>query len=151
MTLDKLHKNQIAGVGTVIWPWYRIFKERLELIKFDDIKIIHGTHHDFKQTIREDIKKNGLLCPLVVDKDLQLQNGNHRLKAIRKHGDASFFYKAQSDEEVNFLSRFNVKVWELHPEVNDLSFCFEGKMKKYTDKCLHLFNTNVRSVGVKHT
>jgi hypothetical protein len=73
------------------------------------------------------------------------------LKAIRKHGDASFFYKAQSDEEVNFLSRLNVKVWELHPEVNDLSFCFEGKMKKYTDKCLHLFNTNVRSVGVKHT
>ena len=151
MTLDKLHKNQIAGFGTVIWPWYRIFKERLELIKFDDIKIIHGTHHDFKQTIKKDIEKNGLLCPLVVDKDLQLHSGNHRLKAIRKHGDASFFYKAQSNEEVNFLSRFNVKVWELHPEVNDLSFCFEGKMKKYTDKCLHLFNTNVRSVGVKHT
>jgi len=151
MILDKLHKNEIAGFGTVIWPWYRVFKERLELIKFEDVKIIHGTHNDFKQTIREDIKQNGLLCPLVVDKDLQLRNGNHRFKAIRKHGDASFFYKAQSDEEVNFLSRFNVKIWELHPHVNDLGFCFEGKMKKYTDKCLHLFNTNVRSVGVKHT
>jgi hypothetical protein len=64
MTLDKLHKNQIAGVGTVIWPWYRIFKERLELIKFDDIKIIHGTHHDFKQTIREDIKKKWITLPI---------------------------------------------------------------------------------------
>ena len=38
MTLDKLHKNQVAGFGTVIWPWYRIIKERLQLIKFDDIK-----------------------------------------------------------------------------------------------------------------
>ena len=103
MTLDKLHKNQVAGFGTVIWPWYRIIKERLQLIKFDDIKIIHSVHNDFKKTIREDIKQNGLLCPLVVDKDLQLKNGNHRFKVIRKYGDASIFYKAQSDEEVNSI------------------------------------------------
>jgi hypothetical protein len=146
MTLDKLVKNQVANVGTVIWPLYRVFKERLQLIKFDDIKIIHSTVNEFKQTIREDIKVNGLLCPLVVDKNLNLRNGNHRFKAIKKFGDASIFYKAQSDEEVNFLSRFNVKIWEMHPNVNDLGFCFEGKMKKYTDKCLHLFTTNVRVV-----
>ena len=146
MILDKLVKNQVANVGTVIWPLYRVFKERLQLIKFDDIKIIHSTVNEFKQTIREDIKVNGLLCPLVVDKNLNLRNGNHRFKAIKKFGDASIFYKAQSDEEVNFLSRFNVKIWEMHPNVNDLGFCFEGKMKKYTDKCLHLFTTNVRVV-----
>jgi|TARA_R110000823_G_scaffold3718_1_gene14122 hypothetical protein len=146
MTLDKLVKNQVANVGTVIWPLYRVFKERLQLIKFDDIKIIHSTVNEFKQTIREDIKVNGLLCPLVVDKNLNLRNGNHRFKAIKKFGDASIFYKAQSDEEVNFLSRFNVKIWEMHPNVNDLGFCFEGKMKKYTDKCLHLFTTDVRVV-----
>ena len=146
MTLDKLVKNQVANVGTVIWPLYRVFKERLQLIKFDDIKIIHSTVNEFKQTIREDIKVNGLLCPLVVDKNLNLRNGNHRFTAIKKFGDASIFYKAQSDEEVNFLSRFNVKIWEMHPNVNDLGFCFEGKMKKYTDKCLHLFTTNVRVV-----
>jgi hypothetical protein len=40
------------------------------------------------------LKKNGLLCPLVVDKDLQLHSGNHRFKAIRKHGDASFFLQS---------------------------------------------------------
>ena len=146
MTLDKLVKNQVANVGTVIWPLYRVFKERLQLIKFDVIKIIHSTVNEFKQTIREDIKVNGLLCPLVVDKNLNLRNGNHRFKAIKKFGDASIFYKAQSDEEVNFLSRFNVKIWEMHPNVNDLGFCFDGKMKKYTDKCLHLFTTNVRVV-----
>jgi hypothetical protein len=56
-----------------------------------------------------------------------------------------FFYVAKDDAEVNFFSRMNVKVWEMHPNVNDLSFCFEGKMKKYTEKCLHLF-TDVRNV-----
>jgi hypothetical protein len=40
MILDKLAKNIVANVGTVIWPLYRIFKERLELIKFEDVKII---------------------------------------------------------------------------------------------------------------
>jgi hypothetical protein len=44
------------------------------------------------------------------------------------------------------LSRVNVAVWGMHPEVNDLSFCFEGKMKKYTEKCLHLFDSNVRII-----
>ena len=140
MILEKLHKNEIAGIGTVVWPTYMIFKERLILKKFDDIKIVHGTHNDFKQTIRADMEKDGLLCPMVIDENDQLRNGNHRFKVIRKHGDASIFYKAQSDEEVNFLSRLNVKVWELHPNVSDLGFCFEGKMKKYTDKCLHLFS-----------
>lgn len=140
--MDKLVKNQVANVGTVIWPLYRVFKERLQLIKFDDIKIIHGVHADFKSTIREDIKNKGLLCPMVVDNNLTLRNGNHRFKVIKKFGDASIFYKAQSDEEVHFLSRFNVKIWEMHPNVHDLGFCFEGKMKKYTDKCLHLFNTS---------
>ena len=146
MTLDKLHKNQVAGFGTVIWPWYRIIKQRLKLIKFDDVKIIHGAHPDFKQTIKNDIEKNGLLCPLVVDKDINLRSGNHRFKVIKKHGDASIFYVAEDDAEVNFLSRLNVAVWELHPNVNDLGFCFESKMKKYTDKCLHLF-TNVERVA----
>ena len=43
MTLDKLHRNQIAGIGLVVWPWYMVFKERLVLKKFDDVKIVHGT------------------------------------------------------------------------------------------------------------
>jgi hypothetical protein len=147
MTLDKLHKNHIAGTGEVIWPWYRIFKDRLELVKFDDVKIIHGVHNDFKQTIKKDIEKNGLLCPLVVDKDLQLHSGNHRFKILKKLGDASFFYKAQSDAEINFFSRLNVKLWEMHPNVgNIMEELWKGKMLKYTEKVPHLFSTNVRNV-----
>ena len=150
MTLDKLHKNIVAGHGEVIWPLYMIFKHRLEIKKFDDIKIIHNTHAEFKQTIRSDIENQGLLCPLVVDEQLQLRNGNHRFKAIKKHGDASLFYVAKSDEEVNFFSRLNVLTWELHPDVSQLmEKLWQGKMKKYTEKVPHLFKENVRSVNLR--
>jgi len=150
MILDKLHKNIVANYGNVIWPWYMVFKERLEIKKFDDIKLVHGVHADFKQTVRADIEKNGLLCPLVVDKDLVLRNGNHRLRAIRKHGDASFFYVARSDEEVNFFSRLNVLCWELHPDMSQLmEKLWQGKMKKYTEKVTHLFTENVKTVNVE--
>ena len=84
MTLDKLHRNQIAGIGQVVWPTYMVFKERLVLKKFDDIKIVHGTHNDFKQTIRHDMEEHGLLCPMVIDQDDQLRNGNHRFKILKK-------------------------------------------------------------------
>ena len=135
MTLDKLHKNVVEGTGTVIWPLYMLFKNKLKLVKFEDVVLRHGTHAEFKQTVRYDVSRNGLLCPMVLDKD----------NVLRKHGDASLFYVAKDDAEVNFFSRMNVKVWEMHQNVNDLSFCFEGKMKKYTEKCLHLF-TDVRNV-----
>ena len=149
--MEKLHKNIVAGYGTVIWPLYMVFKERLQIVKFDDIKIVHGAHPDFKQTVRADIEKNGLLCPLVLDSKMQLRNGNHRFKVIRKHGDASFFYKANTDEEVNFFSRLNVLCWELHPDMSQLmEKLWQGKMKKYTEKVTHIFTQNVKSVNPRN-
>ncbi len=150
MILDKLHKNQVAGTGTVIWPLYMVFKERLILKKFDDIKIVHGTHNDFKQTIRHDMTENGLLCPMVIDEKDQLRNGNHRFKILKKQGDASLFYKAKSREEVNFFSRLNVLCWELHPDMTQLMIkLWQGKNKRYTEKVTHLFTENVKSVNPK--
>mgnify|MGYP003111726451 FL=1 len=152
MILDKLHRNQIAGTGTVVWPEYRVFKERLVLKKFDEIKIVHGTHNDFKQTIRADLEKNGLLCPMVIDEEDQLRNGNHRFKILKKGNlaDASFFYKARSSEEVMFFSRLNVLCWELHPDMSQLmEKLWQGKMKKYTEKVTHLFTENVKTANVK--
>ena len=150
--MDKLHRNQIAGTGTVVWPEYRVFKERLVLKKFDEIKIVHGTHNDFKQTIRADLEKNGLLCPMVIDEEDQLRNGNHRFKILKKGNlaDASFFYKARSSEEVMFFSRLNVLCWELHPDMSQLmEKLWQGKMKKYTEKVTHLFTENVKTANVK--
>ena len=148
MTLDKLHRNQIAGIGQVVWPTYMVFKERLVLKKFDDIKIVHGTHNDFKQTIRHDMEEHGLLCPMVIDQDDQLRNGNHRFKILKKVTlqMANLFYKAKSPEEVMFFSRLNVLCWELHPDMTQLmEKLWQGKMKKYTEKVTHLFTENVKT------
>jgi hypothetical protein len=145
MTLDKLHKNQIAGIGTVIWPHYMVFKERLVLKKFDDVKIVHWGRAT-KQNVWEDVKKNGLLCPLVIDKNNQLRDGNHRFRMISKEGSGSFFYDARSDDEVNFFSMLNILCWELHPDMTQLmEKLWEGKIKKYTEKVTHLFTENVRT------
>ena len=147
--MDKLHRNQIAGIGQVVWPTYMVFKERLVLKKFDDIKIVHGTHNDFKQTIRHDMEEHGLLCPMVIDQDDQLRNGNHRFKILKKgnYADGSFFYKARSPEEVMFFSRLNVLCWELHPDMTQLmDKLWQGKMKKYTEKVPHIFTENIRAI-----
>ena len=148
MTLDKLHKNQIAGTGTVIWPHYMVFKERLVLKKFDDVKIIHWGRN-LKQDVWSDVEKNGLLCPMVIDEKDQLRDGNHRFRMLSKQGDASFFYKTTSDDEVNFFSMLNILCWELHPDMTQLmEKLWEGKTKKYTEKVTHLFTQNVKTAKI---
>ena len=121
---------------------------RLELLWFEDVKQIHTAHNDFKQAIRKSMLEDGLLCPMVVDWNNDVRNGANRFAVLKKGklADGSLFYKARSPEEVNFLSRLNVEVWEMHKakkNVNDFEFLFKGKMKKYTDKCLHLFEENI--------
>ena len=144
MTLDKLHKNEIAGMGTVIWPLYMVFKERLILKKFDDIKIIHWGRN-LKQNVWGDLGKNGLLCPMVIDKNNQLRDGNHRFRMVSKEGNASFFYKANSDDEVNFFSMLNILCWKLHPDMSQLmEKLWQGKNKKYAEKVPQIFTENVK-------
>ncbi len=146
--MDKLHKNEIAGVGTVIWPHYMVFKEKLVLKKFDDIKIIHWGR-DLKQNVWGDVEKNGLLCPMVIDEKNQLRDGNHRFRMLSKEGNASFFYKTKSDDEVNFFSMLNILCWELHPDMTQLmQKLWDGKAKKYTEKVTHLFTQNVKIAKV---
>lgn len=144
--MEKLVKQDIPRYGTLIFPSYQLFKTKLKPVKFAAIDIIHGTHVEFKQTIKEDLKKNGLLCPMVLNKKNQLVNGNHRFKVLKKLGDASLFYIADTQAEENFFSRLNVEVWKMHPNVNDDGFMWEGKMKPYTEKCLHLFKDVKRAI-----
>jgi hypothetical protein len=121
---------------------------RLELLWFADVKQIHIPHNDFKHKVRDSMQIDGLLCPMVVDWNNEVRNGANRFDVLKKKklADGSLFYKAKTPEEVNFLGRLNVEVWERHiakKTVTDFEFLFEGKMKKYTEKCLHLFTENV--------
>ena len=129
-------------------PWYQLFPNRLELIYFDNIKVVHATHNELKNTIKEDMEKHGLLCPMVVDVNNTLRNGNHRFKILSKLklAEGSLFYKARDDRELNFLSKLNVVVWKLHTSKNppvDFEFLFKPPMEKYTDKCMHLLKEGV--------
>jgi len=150
MTETKLLGITAHGPLTIIHPLYQVFPTRLEVIKFEDIMTTHVPHHEFKIQIREDIKKNGLLCPLVVTKEndkYDLHNGNHRYAFIKNHANASLCYVARNKDELFFLSNLNKVVWEKHNNkelICDFEFLFEDKMKKHTDKCLYLLTEGVR-------
>jgi len=149
MTETKLSGITAHGASIIIHPSYQLFPHRLELIKFENIFSTHVPHHDFKIKIREDIKQNGLLCPLVLTKEndkYELHSGNHRYAFIKKHANASLCYVAKNRDELFFLTNLNKIVWERHlnkKPVTDFEFLFEDKMKKYTDKCLHLLTEGV--------
>jgi len=118
------------------------------LLYFDNVKAVHSSHNEFKNTIKEDMEKNGLLCPMVVDMNNNLRNGTHRLKVLTKNklADASLFYKARDERELSFLSKLNVVVWKLHQAKTpptDFEFLFKPPMQNYTDKCLHLLKEGV--------
>jgi hypothetical protein len=151
MTETKLSGITAHGTLKIIHPLYQIFPHRLEVIKFEDIITTHVPHHEFKIQIREDIKKNGLLCPLVVTKEndkYDLHNGNHRYTFIKNHANASLCYVAKNKDELFFFANLNKVVWEKHNNkelIPDFEFLFEDKMKKHTDKCLYLLTEGVRT------
>ena len=147
--MDKLLKTKDQSLRTIVHPLYQLFPTRLELFYFDQVKSVHGAHPDFKTSIRLDMEKNGLLCPMVLDKDNVIRNGAHRFKILSKGklADASLFYKAKNDAELNFLSNLNVNVWKLHlagtPPV-DFEFLFKPPMQKHTEGCIHLLREGLR-------
>lgn len=151
MILEKLLKTRDQGLRTIVHPLYQLFPSRLELVYFDTIKLTHGVHQDFKVTIKGDMEKNGLLCPMVLDENNNLRSGNHRFKILTKQklADASLFYKARNDKETFFLSKLNVVVWNMHcagKPPTDFEFLFKPPMQKYTENCLHLLSEGVRKV-----
>ena len=148
MILDKLLKTRDQGLKIIVHPLYQLFPSRLKLVYFDDVKAIHGAHNDFKISIRSDMEKNGLLCPMVLDSNNNLVNGTHRFKILSKNklADASLFYTSKDDNELNFLSRLNVEVWKLHSAntpPSDFEFLFKKPMLKHTERCMPLLNEGV--------
>ena len=146
MTLDKLHKNEIAGIGTVAWPTYMIFKDKLVLKKFDDIKKKIALNADL---LKADIEKNGLLCPMVIDEKNQLTDGSDRFRILEKKDvKGSFFYKAKNKDEVMFFKKLNDLTWDEHPDMSKLmEKLWQGKMRKYTEKVFYMFTEHVKTAN----
>jgi len=128
----------------MLWPKYMLISKRITSVPTARIENVYGTHNDFYQMIKADIKQKGMLNPPVMEKNEQgnwvCRNGNHRVKFAKKNGyDGIICYEAYNDDEVKFLSRLNILVWELDKrgeEPRDFEFIFKDpKLKKLIEKC----------------
>ena len=131
-------------MNKILWPKYMLIAKRIKTIPIDKIENIYGTHNDFYQSIKKDIEKKGMLNPPIVEKmengNWVCRNGNHRIKYARKNGyDGVICYEANNDDEVKFLSRLNVLVWEIikrGDEVRSFEFIFQdSKLNTLIEKC----------------
>ena len=146
MILDKLLKTRDQSLRTIVHPLYQLFPTRLELKYYDEIKT-EETQYDFKSKLKENLEVNGLLCPMIIDQNNFLKKSINRFMIVKKFSDASLFYKAKSEKEVNFFEKLNLVVWKMHSDnkpPQDFQFLFSPPMQKYTDECIHLLQEGVK-------
>ena len=128
----------------ILWPRYMLIAKRIQTIPVSKIENVYGTHNDFYQMIKKDIENKGMLNPPVVQKmengNWVCRNGNHRIKYAKKNNyNGIICYTANNDDEVKFLSRLNILVWEKikkGEEVRDFEFIFnDSKLSALLDSC----------------
>jgi len=126
--MSEILLQQLPG-GCLIHPWYKLFKNRLELIWFKQVKL---------PTQQTKLSKEGLLNPPILYKDKLNQN-------LTLHGIAVLGYKPRSKEEFRFFVELNKEVLRLHKKegVQSFEFLFGKKMHKYTAQVLHLLREGV--------
>jgi len=131
-------------MNKILWPKYMLIAKRIVTVPTAKIENVYGTHNDFYQMIKQDIKEKGMLNPPVMEKNEQgnwiCRNGNHRVKYAKKNDyDGIICYEAKNDDEVKFLSRLNILVWEIDKkgeQPRDFGFIFEDrKLKALIEKC----------------
>lgn len=146
MILDKLHKTRDQALRTIVHPMYQLFPLRLELNYYKNVKI-NNIKYNFQSNLKEDLEKNGLLCPMILDKNNNLTKSTNRFLILKKFSDASLFYKTKNDKEINFFEQLNLIVWKMHTENKppvDFEFLFNPPMQKYTTDCLSLLYEGIR-------
>ena len=100
--MDKLLKTRDQSLRTIVHPLYQLFPTRLELKYYDDIKT-EDISYDCKSKLKEYLEVNVLLCPMIIDQNNNLKKSINRFMVVKKFSDASLFYKAKSEKEVNFF------------------------------------------------
>ena len=81
----------------MIEPYYQIFKEKLK-------------------EVNPDLEKNGLLCPIVLDKDgVTIRSGTHRYEYFKDKYESTLCYVGDNGEETKFFQLLNVFCWKNHP------------------------------------
>ena len=97
-------------------PHYQIFKERLKEVKFKDMKTLFPTMDKFKNEVNADMEKNGLLCPIVLDKDgVTIRSGTHRYEYFKDKHESTLCYVGENGDKTKFFQLLNVFCWRNHP------------------------------------
>ena len=95
----------IQGVKkTIIWPYYQMFKNRLEIMEFKDIK-----SRDFdKYPLMKD-KQLKYNYPIVVNEHGNLKSNELQFHKLSKCGNCIIGYKTKNQEEVEFFLKLEEK------------------------------------------
>ena len=95
-------------------PKLILFPKRIVTVAVGDLVLSQSyTNQFFIGELKEDIKKNGLLCPLVVSKQRRLIDGNHRYEAMKDTYTHIIAYEIEdAEEEDKFFSVLNSRLWQ---------------------------------------
>ena len=89
-----------------------VFESLITKIRIKDIRPNQINHNkDGVKKLKEDINKNGLLCPLVIDKNNLLLDGHHRYWAIKDFCSQTLVYMVRDKDMDKFLSKLNSYIW----------------------------------------
>ena len=91
-----------------------VFNSILKKIKLPNIKPNQtNNNQELIKQLRIDIKKNGLLCPLVVNNNT-LVDGHHRYEAIKDFCTETLVYMVDDNDMEKLLSKVNSYIWFDH-------------------------------------
>ena len=95
-----------------IKPKRIIFNTILEKIKLSSIKPRQfNLNYELIAQLKIDIKKNGLLCPLVVHSSKTLLDGHHRYEAIKDCCTETLVYIVKDKDMENLISAELRHIW----------------------------------------
>ena len=89
-----------------------IFNTILNSVKINSIKPRQSKlNNELINQLKIDIKKNGLICPLVVHSNKTLLDGHHRYEAIKDYCTETLVYVVKDKDMENLLSKLNSYIW----------------------------------------
>jgi len=98
----------------ILIPKLILFPKRIVTVDLFFLKLTQSyTNKFFVSELKEDLRKNGLLCPLVISKEKRLIDGNHRYEAMKENYSHAVAYEIDDTEEEDiFFSRLNSRLWQ---------------------------------------
>lgn len=88
-----------------------VFNSILKRFKLKDINPNQtNNNQELIEKLKVDIKQNGLLCPLVVNKN-KLIDGHHRYEAIKDFCTETLVYMVEDNDMEKLLSKLNSYIW----------------------------------------